>query len=100
MGITESKCNETVQIKYCHKEYKMNETTKRKLSNETQEYCINEQLLRENEKLQLQESKLKVLMEEMESMIKVKKKFEQEVDFLEKQIKDMKWKFNIQESIN
>ena len=56
--ITESKCNETVQIKCCHKENKMNETTERKLSNKTQEYCVNEQLLREKEKLQLQESKL------------------------------------------
>ena len=39
-------------------------------------------------------------MEGMESMNKVNREFEQEVDFLEKQIKDMKWKFNIQESIN
>ena len=98
--ITESKCNETVQIKCCHKENKMNETTERKISNETQEYSVNEQLLRENEKLQMQLSELRVLMEEMESMNKINRKFEQEVDFLEKQIKDMKWKFSIQENIN
>merc|ERR1712030_139509 len=89
-----------VQIKCCHKEKNINETTERKLSNETQEHCVNEQLLREKEKLQLQEEKFRVLMEENESMNKRNRRFEQEVVFLHKQITDMKWKSNTLESIN
>jgi len=81
--ITESKCNETVQIKCCHKEKNINETTER-----------------EKEKLQLQEAKLRVLMEENEKMNKRNRRFEQELVFLHKQLTDMKCKFNTQESIN